>query len=44
MSTLDSYQYICTLTARQYCSSGRERDAGRLYESAVAKKNEKRGA
>jgi len=41
MSTLDSYHYIGTLTTRQYCASGRERDAGRLYESGYKKRMKK---
>jgi len=32
-----------TVTTRQYCASGRERDSGRLYESGYKKKNEKNG-
>jgi len=32
---------ISTVTTRQYCAPGRERDAGRLYESGYKKKNEK---
>jgi len=33
---------ISTVTTRQYCASGRERDSGRLYESGFMKKNEKK--
>jgi len=34
---------INTVTTRQYCVSGRERDSGRLYESGFKKKSEKNG-
>jgi len=33
---------VSTVTTRQYCASGRERDSGRLYESGFKKKNEKK--
>jgi len=41
MSPLDSYQCIGTLTTRQYCASGRERDAA-VCMKAVTKKEWKR--
>jgi len=33
---------ISTVTTRQYCASGRETDAGRLYESGYKKRMEKK--
>jgi len=41
MSTLHLYEY-CTVATQKYYASGRERDAGRLYESGYKKRMKKK--
>jgi len=40
--TLNPPLLVSTVTTRQYCASGRERDSGRLYESGYKKRMKKK--